>query len=110
MMDPSSSWNYCGNKRGIFFSIMARDGSGPLRPSFLTMLLLEDAIATMHELFGFCACEALVTIYRYVDLEEASKEQIARSLTSFAQLAEVVRSDYLDAATVSYAEAKQSAV
>ena len=32
------------NKRGIIFSIMARDGSGPLRASFLTMLLLEDTI------------------------------------------------------------------
>ncbi len=98
------------NKRGIFFSIMARDGSGPPRPSFLTMLLLEDTIATAYEPFGVCSCEASVTIYRYVDLEEASKEQIARSLTSFTQLAEVVLSDYLDAATVSYAEAEQSAV
>jgi hypothetical protein len=31
-------------------------------------------------------------------------------LTGFAQLAEVVLGDYLDAATVSYAEAGQSAV
>ena len=98
------------NKRGIIFSIMARDGSGPLRASFFTMLLLEDTIATAHEPFGVCSGEASVTIYRYVDLEEASKEQIARSLTSFAQLAEVVLGDYLDAATVSYAEAGQSAV
>ena len=99
-----------GNKRGIIFSIMARDGSGPLRASFLTMPLLEDAIATMHKPFGVCSGEALVTIYRYVDLEQASKEQIARSLTSFAQLAEVVLGDHLDVATVSYAEAGQSAV
>ena len=95
------------NKRGIIFSIMARDGSVPLRAFFLTMLLLEDT--TAHKPFWRTG-EALVTIYRYVDLEEASKEQIARSLTSFAQLAEVVVGDHLDAATVSYAEAGQSAV
>ena len=46
------------NKRGIIFSIMARDGSGPLRTSFLTMLLLEDTIATAHEPFGVCFGEA----------------------------------------------------
>ena len=98
------------NKRGIIFSIMARDGSGPMRAFFLTMPLLEDTIATAQEPFGVCSGEASVTIYRYVDLEEASKEQIAHSLTSFAQLAEVVLGDYLDAVTVSYAEAGQSAV
>ena len=98
------------NKLGIIFRSWRAMAAAPCGASFLTMLLLEDTIATAHELFGVCACEASVTIYRYVDLEEASKEQIARSLTSFAQLAEVVLGDYLDAATVSYAEAKQSAV
>ena len=59
MMDPSSSWGcWDDNKRGIIFSIMARDGSGPLRTSFLTMLLLEDTIATAHEPFGVCFGEA----------------------------------------------------
>ena len=76
---------------------MARDGSGPLRVSFLTMLLLEDTIATAPEPFGVCSGEASVTIYRYVDLEEVPKEQMARSLRNFAHLAEVVLGDYLDA-------------
>ena len=89
---------------------MARDCSSPLRASFLTMLLLEDIIATAHEPFGVCSGEASVTIYRYVDLEEASKEQIASSMTCFAPLAEMVLGDCLDAAMVSYAEAGQSAV
>ena len=73
------------------------------------MPLLEYTNATAHEPFGFFSGEASVTIYRFVDLEETSKEQIARSLTSFAQLAEVVLGNFLDAATVSYAEAGQSA-
>ena len=74
------------------------------------MPLLRYTNATAHEPFGVCSGEASVTIYRFVDLEETSKEQIARSLTSFAQLAEVVLGNFLDAATVSYAEAGQSAV
>ena len=98
------------NKRGIIFSIMARDGSGPLRASFLTMLLLEDAIATAHEPFGVCSGEASVTIYRYVDLEDVSKEQMARSLTNFAHLAEVVLGDYLDDSTLACYEIAERAV
>ena len=31
---------------GFVYATVARDGSGPLRASFLTMLLLEDTIAT----------------------------------------------------------------
>ena len=73
------------------------------------MPLLKYTNATAHEPFGVCSGEASVTIYRFVDLEETSKEQIARSLTSFAQLAEVVLGDYLEPTTVIYAEAGQGA-
>ena len=48
------------NKCGIIFSIMARDGSGPQRASFLTKPLLEDTIATAHEQFGVGSGEASV--------------------------------------------------
>ena len=89
---------------------MARDGSGPLRVFFLTMLLLEDPIATAHEPFGVCSGEASVTIYRYVDLEEVSKEKLARSLTNFAHLTEVVLGDYLDDSTLACSEIAESAV
>ena len=98
------------NKRGIIFLIMARDGSGPLRASFLTMLLLEDGIATAHEPFGVCSGEASVTVYRYVDLEDVSKEQMARSLTNFAHLAEVVLGGYLDDSTLACSEITESVV
>ena len=86
-------------KRGIIFAIMARDGSGPLRASFLTMLLLEDTIATAQEPFGVCSGDATVTIYRYVDLTSVSKDQIGRALTNFAHLADVVLDDYLSSQT-----------
>ena len=48
------------------------------------MLFIKDTIAAAHEPFGVCSSEALVKISRYFDLEEASKEQIACSLTNFA--------------------------
>ncbi len=89
---------------------MARDGSGPLCVSFLTMLLQEDTIATAHEPFGVCSGEASVTIYRYVDLEEVPKEQMARLPPNFAHLAEVVHGDYLDDLTLACSEIADSAV
>ena len=63
-----------------------------------------------HEPFGVCSGEASVTIYRYVDLEEVSKEQMARSLTNFAHLAKVVLVDYLDDSTLACSEIAESAV
>ena len=87
------------DKRGIIFAITARDGSGPLRVSFLTMLLLEDTIATAQEPFGVCSGDASVTIYRYIDLVSVTKEKIGQALTNFAELADVVLGDYGDAKT-----------
>jgi hypothetical protein len=86
-------------KRGIIFAITARDGSGPLRASFLTMLLLEDTIATAQKPFGVCSGDASVTIYRYIDLVSVTKEKISQALTNFAELADVVLGDYGDATT-----------
>ena len=63
---------------------MARGGSVPPRAFFLTMPLLEDIIAGAQKPFGVCSGKALAKIYRYVNLEEASKEQITRSLANFA--------------------------
>ena len=73
------------------------------------MPFLKDTIATAQKPSGVCSSKALAKIYRYVDPEEESKEQITRSLTNFVQLLVVIVGDYLDAVTVSYAEARQSA-
>ena len=75
------------NKFGIIFCILACDGSGPLRPSLLNMLILEDTIATSHELCGFCHSKVSVKIYHQVSKEEALKKQFARALPSSVQLA-----------------------
>ena len=88
-------------KWGIIFAIMARDGSGPLRASFMTMLLLEDTIATSQTPFGVCSGDATVTIYRYIDLAAVSKDELCRVLTNFADLADLVLGDYLPKVTTS---------
>ena len=40
--------------QALLSSTVARDGSGPQKASFLTMLLLEDTIAHAQHPFGHC--------------------------------------------------------
>ena len=69
------------------YATTARDGSGPLRASFITMLLLEDTIAINLGAHGVCSGEATVTVYRFIDLDGASAETIGLALTEFAHFA-----------------------
>ena len=39
----------------LVYATTARDGSGPLRASFLTMLMLEDAVANSMHPHGVCS-------------------------------------------------------
>ncbi|MEC7237779.1 MAG: hypothetical protein VXW17_07100, partial [Pseudomonadota bacterium] len=39
----------------LLYATTARDGSGPLRASFITMLLLEDTIANSFTPYGVCS-------------------------------------------------------
>ena len=81
-------------KRGLLFSMVARDGSGPLRTSFLTMLLLEDIFATVQVPYGVCSGEATVTAYRYVDLQNITATQLAQAMVNFGYTAEMVLGGY----------------
>jgi hypothetical protein len=71
----------------FIYATAARDGSGPLRASFLTMLLLEDTIATAMCPYGVCSGEATVTVFKRVGLRDATPEAIYREMMDFAQLA-----------------------
>lgn len=71
----------------MVYATTARDGSGPLRASFLTMLLLEDAVANSMEPHGVCSGEATVTIYRKLGLQNATPAWIYREMMDFGQLA-----------------------
>ena len=79
----------CLNSPGqvIMFATTARDGSGPLRASFTTMLLLEDTIASSMQPCGICSGVATVTVYRLVDVTEATEDSIATDLAAFAHVA-----------------------
>lgn len=71
----------------MIYATTARDGSGPLRTSFITMLLLEDSIANTMSPYGVCSGEATVTIYRRVRLAEATPAGIFRQMMEFSQIA-----------------------
>lgn len=71
----------------LIYATTARDGSGPLRASFITMLLLEDTIANSFTPYGVCSGEATVTVYRRVTLADATAAGIFRQMMEFSQIA-----------------------
>ena len=71
----------------MIYATTARDGSGPLRASFMTMLLLEDSVANTMAPYGVCSGEAKVSIYRRVRLVDATPAGIFRQMMEFSQLA-----------------------
>lgn len=75
-------------KRGMVYATTARDGSGPLRTSFLTLLLLEDSFATVDAPYGVCSGEATVTVCKMVDLEGVSALDMAHMMSNFMRVAE----------------------
>ena len=71
----------------LIYATTARDGSGPLRASFITMLLLEDTIANSFTPYGVCSGDATVTVYRRVALGNATAAGIFRQMMEFSQIA-----------------------
>ena len=76
-------------------STVARDDSGPLKASFLTMLLLEVTIAHAQRPFGICSGAATVNLHRFIDLETLSTDQLTLAIANFASLNDVIFADYL---------------
>jgi hypothetical protein len=60
------------------------------------MLLLEDTIATGSSPFGICSGEATITVYRFVDLSDATSASLARMINNFHNMAAVILLDYID--------------
>ena len=81
--------------QALLSSTVARDGSGPLKASFLTMLLLEDTIAHAQQPFGICSGAATVTLHRFIDLETLTTDQLALAVANFASLNDVIFAGYL---------------
>ena len=68
------------------YATTARDGSGPIRASFLTMLLLEDTIATAMCPYGVCSGDATVTVFKKINLQDVASDAIYYQMMDFAQL------------------------
>jgi hypothetical protein len=81
--------------QALLSSTVARDGSGPLKASFLMMLLLEDTIAHAQHPFGICSGPATVILHRFIDLETLTTDQLAFAIANFASLNDVIFADDL---------------
>ena len=74
----------------LIYATTARDGSGPLRSSFITMLMLEDTIANVLVPYGVCSGEATVTVYKRVSMANATAAGVFRQMMEFSQIASAV--------------------
>ena len=74
----------------LIYATTARDGSGPLRLSFITMLMLEDTIANVLVPYGVCSGEATVTVYKRVSMANATAPGVFRQMMEFSQIASAV--------------------
>ena len=74
----------------MIYATTARDGSGPLRASFITMLMLEDTIANVLAPYGVCSGEATVKVYKRVSLANATAPGVFRQMMEFSQIASAV--------------------
>ena len=80
----------------VLYSCLARDGSGPLKPPFITMLLLEDTIAYAQKPFGICSGAATVTLFKFIDLADMTANRVAQVIANFTHLNAVIFSDYTE--------------
>ena len=71
----------------LIYATTARDGSGPQRSSFITMLLLEETIANVLVPYGVCSGEATVTVYKRVSMANATALGVFRQMMEFSQIA-----------------------
>lgn len=65
----------------------ARDGSGPLLASFMSMLLIEDSHATSPDTFGICSGAASVSLYHMLDISDLTENRLIAYLHNFEYLA-----------------------
>jgi hypothetical protein len=80
----------------VLYSCLARDGSGPLKTPFLTVLLLEDTFAFAQTPFGIFSGAATVTLFKFVDLTNMTAARMALIIANFTNLNAVIFGDYLD--------------
>ena len=77
-------------RSALIYATAADDGSGTLRSSFMTMLMLEDTISNVLVPYGVCSGEAMVTVYKRVSLANATAPGVFRQMMEFSQIASAV--------------------
>ena len=80
----------------VIYSCLARDGSGPLKTPFLTILMLEDTIAYAQTPYSICSGAATVTMFRFIDLTDMTATKLTHIIANFSNLNAVIFADYLD--------------
>jgi hypothetical protein len=80
----------------VLHSCLARDGSGPLKTHFLTMLMLEDTIAYASAPHGICSGAATVTMFKFIDFTNMTAAKLAQIIANFTNLNAVIFADYLE--------------
>ena len=76
----------CANKLFVNISF-ARDGSGVLMASFMSMLLIEDSHATSADTIGVCSGHASITLYHMLDITGLDSKRLLSYLENFESLA-----------------------
>ena len=79
----------------VLYSCLARDGSGPLKTPFLTMLMHEDTISYAQAPYGICSGAATVTIFKFIDFTIITAAKLAQIIANFTNLNAVIFADYL---------------
>ena len=77
-------------RSALIYATTARDGSGPLRSSFITILMLEDTIANVLVPYGVCSGKATVTVYNRVSMANATAPGVFRQMMEFSQITSAV--------------------
>ena len=76
----------CAHKLFVNASF-ARDGSGFLMASFMSMLLIEDSHATSADTNGVCSGHASITLYHMLDISALDSKRLLSYLENFEALA-----------------------
>ena len=80
----------------VLYSCLARDGSGPLKTPFPTMLMLEDTIAYAQAPYGICSGAATVTMFKFIDLTSMTAAKLLQISANFTNFNAVIFADYLE--------------
>ncbi len=65
----------------------ARDGSGPIIASFMSMLFIEEGHATAADTIGICSGHASVTLHHLLDITDMDHQRLETYLDNFEALA-----------------------